>query len=78
MRILIVFLILLTSCKSGKEWVYVKSKYFYVQDTVALPQIHHHYQTEEGSLRCAWIEETEIPITLEMEKPIFKKKRVRY
>ena len=32
MRILIVFLILLTSCKSGKEWVYVKSEYFYLHN----------------------------------------------
>lgn len=71
-------MVLFSSCKSGKEFVYVGSEPFYIRDTIVLKEIHHHYEDGEGRPNCAWVEEVSFPIILEIERPVFKKKRVKY
>jgi hypothetical protein len=70
--------LLLCSCNSTKTWVYVGSEMVYVQDTVVLEAIHHHYTDTSNIPHCAYVGRMEIPVTLDLERPLYKKKRVKF
>ena len=78
MNKLIPLALLLCSCNSTKTWVYVGSETIYIQDTVVLEAIHHHYTDTNNIPHCAYVGRMEIPVTLDLEMPLFKKKRVKF
>ena len=70
--------LLLCSCNSTKTWVYIGSETFHVQDTVVLEAIHHHYTDTNNIPHCAYAGRVVIPVVLDLERPLYKRKRVRY
>lgn len=75
-RLIFIFFIsvIFDSCSIKRELVFVGENLTYIRDTVQLKEIHHHYNDMEGNPRCAWVEEIDLPIDLELREPIFKYK----
>jgi hypothetical protein len=43
-----------------------------------LEAIHHHYTDTSNIPHCAYVGRMEIPVTLDLERPLYKKKRVKF